>query len=494
VEDADLLGGRYRLEDQLGVGGMSVVYRARDEVLGRPVAVKVLAAAYASDDLSRRRIRAEAQAVARLSHPNITDVYDFGESVDEDGERVPYIVMELLPGLTLAQRLAEGPLRPRAGIRICAEVAAALAAAHAGDLVHRDVKPANVVLTPVGAKVLDFGIAAAVGQPDEIDNSSPVFGTPAYLAPERLTGQEVLAASDVYALGLLLYRVLTDKLPWHVETTTQMLTAHVYVEPSALPIVPGVPPEVGEIYTRCVAKNPADRPSAEEVADVLRRAGGLQKRPADDEPSTADAYQAVRTEPAVGDRAGRRGRRILTVALAALAVAAVCAAVFLFSNALDNTGHTPDAARGPGGVTNADGGSSRTGKNNDPKATTPGTAPTSSAPGTGVNGTTGAPDGGSGTTNGGAGRGATTQPGQTPTNTVPTTTLYSAGGAIVVHCQADKNAVIDDVIENAGYQATERVDGPASKVGAIFKSDTGKVRMKIKCKGNGQPVLIGDNE
>ncbi len=288
-----MLGGRYRLERKLGEGGMSVVWYARDEVLGRPVAVKVLAARLVRDEKSRRRIRAEAQAVARLSHPHITAVYDFGESVDEHGDRVPYIVMELLPGHTLAERLAEGPLRPRAAMRVCAEVASALSAAHREHLVHRDVKPANVVLTPDGAKVVDFGIAAAVGQLDEYDTNAPVFGTPAYLAPERLTSGEVLAASDVYALGLLLYRLLTNTLPWQVETTTQMLTAHVYVEPSPLPRLDKVPPEVGEIYWRCVAKNPKDRPPASEVAALLARAAGIQLRGVDDDPSLVTTMPSI---------------------------------------------------------------------------------------------------------------------------------------------------------------------------------------------------------
>src|SRR5690349_14442971 len=272
---------------------MSVVWYARDEVLGRPVAVKVLAARLVRDEKSRRRIRAEAQAVARLSHPHITAVYDFGESVDENGDRVPYIVMELLPGHTLAERLAEGPLRARAAMRVCAEVASALAAAHREHLVHRDVKPANVVLTPDGAKVVDFGIAAAVGQLDEYDTNAPVFGTPAYLAPERLTSGEVLAASDVYALGLLLYRLLTNTLPWQVETTTQMLTAHVYVEPSPMPRIDKVPPEVGDIYRRCVAKNPKDRPPASEVAAVLARAAGIQLRGVDDDPSLVTTMPSI---------------------------------------------------------------------------------------------------------------------------------------------------------------------------------------------------------
>ena len=162
VEVQQTLGGRYKLLNELGSGGMAVVWRAHDEVLGRPVAVKLLAGRYAGDPQSRARIRDEARAAATLSHPNIAQVYDFGES-DDSGICLPYVVMELINGPTLAQRVSVGPLPPRTVFRICGEVAAALAAAHADGLVHRDIKPANVMVTPGGAKVVDFGIAAAAG-------------------------------------------------------------------------------------------------------------------------------------------------------------------------------------------------------------------------------------------------------------------------------------------------------------------------------------------
>ncbi|MEW1587714.1 protein kinase [Micromonospora vinacea] len=264
-----LLAGRYRLLERLGSGGMSAVHRAYDEVLERDVAVKVLVA---SDVNARQRIRGEAKAAARLSHPHVTGVYDYGESA-VDGVEVPFVVMELLGGHTLEHRLVVGPMPPRAGLRVCAEVASALAAAHEQGLVHRDIKPGNVMLTPTGAKVLDFGIAAAAGAP-EIDFEGRLLGTPAYLAPERLQAGEVLPASDVYALGLLLYRVLTGRLPWPAEAQTGMLRAHTHVEPHPLPEIDGVPPEVHRLYRWCLAGDPADRPPAADAARILLAAAG----------------------------------------------------------------------------------------------------------------------------------------------------------------------------------------------------------------------------
>ncbi|GIF24745.1 serine/threonine-protein kinase [Actinoplanes tereljensis] len=263
MEVRQTLGGRYKLLDELGSGGMAVVWRARDEVLGRPVAVKLLAGRYTDDPQSRARIRDEARAAATLSHPNIAQVYDYGETADTG---TPYVVMELINGPTLQQRVSAGKLPPRTVFRICGEVAAALAAAHADGLVHRDIKMANIMVTPAGAKVVDFGIAAAVGpaSPEEM-----LVGTPAYLAPERLTGAEIVPGSDVYALGVLLYRLLADESPWSVESTTQMLRAHVYLEPAPLPELPGVPPAVSKLISRCLTKDPAARPSASEVSSTL---------------------------------------------------------------------------------------------------------------------------------------------------------------------------------------------------------------------------------
>ncbi|MGC9671264.1 protein kinase domain-containing protein [Planosporangium sp. 12N6] len=276
MDAVEVLGGRYRLVERLGAGGMSVVWRAHDEVLNRQVAIKVLAATLAADADSRAMIRAEAQAAARLSHPHITGVYDYGESTTGDGETVPYVVMELISGRTLAERLAGGPMPWRAALRVGAEVAAALAAAHARGLVHRDVKPANIMLTASGVKVVDFGIAAVAGETGEPRPDGTVLGTPAYLAPERLDGGPVRPASDVYALGLLLYRALAGGMPWTAETTTQMINANVQVEPRPLPAITGLPDGVTELCLRCLAKNPSDRPTSAEVARALATAAGIR--------------------------------------------------------------------------------------------------------------------------------------------------------------------------------------------------------------------------
>ena len=265
VDSERKLGGRYRLENELGRGGMAVVWHATDEVLNRPVAVKVLAGRYADDHRSRARILHEARAAATLSHPNIAQIYDFGES-EENGRPVPYVVMELINGPTLQQRVSRGPIPPRTVFRICGEVATALAVAHEDGLVHRDIKLANIMVTPAGAKVVDFGIAAVAGP---VAPEDALLGTPAYLAPELLLGGAIEPASDVYALGVLLYRLLAGAAPWSVETTTGMLKAHVHQEPQPLPELPGVPAEIVDLVGRCLAKDPAGRPDAAEVAGLL---------------------------------------------------------------------------------------------------------------------------------------------------------------------------------------------------------------------------------
>jgi serine/threonine protein kinase len=265
------LGGRYQLEQCIGVGGMSQVWRGFDEVLARPVAVKVLSTALAADARSGERVRTEARAAAQLAHPNVANVYDFGvAALPSHGADAPYIVMELVDGATLADHLAHGPMDWHIAVRVCAEVSAALAAAHSHGIVHRDVKPANVMLTPSGAKVLDFGIASSAGVRDTQQDGT-VLGTPAYLAPERLDGRAVTPATDMYAVGVVLYQCLTGRLPWKPETGPQpYVPRHGTLEP--LPDIEGLAPEVAELCTRCLSRDPDERPSSLVAALVLAEA------------------------------------------------------------------------------------------------------------------------------------------------------------------------------------------------------------------------------
>jgi serine/threonine-protein kinase len=292
---------------------MSVVWRADDEVLGRDVAVKVLSAASADDPALRRQIRAEARAAARLRHANVVAVFDYGEFTDA-GRTLSYVVMELVDGRSLADMLTGGPLPWRLVVLVGAQIAAALAAAHADGVVHRDVKPANVMVTSDGVKLVDFGISAAVGALD--DRSGQLLGTPAYLAPERIEGGPVRPSTDVYALGLLLYRGLSGRMPWDASTVTQMVKAHAYGKPAPLPMIAGLPAAVVRLVSRCLAKQPADRPSSIEVAEVLGELAGLPS-------STLLRTAAAPTVALPRAVPRRRGRELIIAAAAAVALVAV---------------------------------------------------------------------------------------------------------------------------------------------------------------------------
>ncbi len=306
------IAGRYRLIEKLGTGGMSEVWRGYDETLGRPVAVKVLSPRLADDQTFRDRLRQEALAAARLCHPHITGIFDFGQSPLDERLTVPYVVMELNDGESVAARITrQGALPWREAVAMAVEVSSALATAHARGVVHRDVTPANVMLTGGGAKVVDFGISAIVGQRDAAPDGS-LLGTPAYLAPERLAGSPVSAAYDVYALGLLLYRALAGRLPWPAENTAEALRAHLYADPEPLPSIADMPPVVADLCLRCLIKDPADRPGAAEVARDLAAVIGLQPiippvtERADDAPETArGAAPTQRLVPPGRDGLGR---------------------------------------------------------------------------------------------------------------------------------------------------------------------------------------------
>jgi eukaryotic-like serine/threonine-protein kinase len=262
-----ILSGRYRLVEQIGVGGMARVWRAHDDILDRIVAVKLLTPEHTSDPEAFARARNEARRAARIAHPNVADVYDFG-TARRGRQGAAYLVMELVRGPLLSDYLREGPLQPAYAVRVCAEVSAGLAAAHGQGIVHRDIKPANIILTPTGAKILDFGIAARIG-----DNDHPidgvVFGTPAYLAPERLGEHRVAPAADMYALGVLLYAALTGNLPWYEPRDEDLIRAHLATPARPLPAIDGIPADAAAICRACLDKRPAARPTAMAAAVIL---------------------------------------------------------------------------------------------------------------------------------------------------------------------------------------------------------------------------------
>ncbi|GHJ55021.1 hypothetical protein Nm8I071_43280 [Nonomuraea sp. TT08I-71] len=265
------LHDRYVLRERIGLGGMSEVWRADDEVLHRPVAVKALATQLAADPQLRATIQREARAAARLTHPHVTQVYDYGEATLPDGSVVPYLVMELVEGRTLADRLTGGPLAWPEAVRLAGQIAAALAAAHRIGVVHRDIKPGNVMLTETGAKVLDFGIATLAGprHPLAGQTGELLMGTPAYFAPERMTPGPADPASDVYALGALLYRTLTGRAPLPVQTWDDVLDVRAHQPPVPPLRVPGLPADVADLTLACLAVDPARRPTAAQLATRL---------------------------------------------------------------------------------------------------------------------------------------------------------------------------------------------------------------------------------
>ncbi|MFC7480846.1 serine/threonine-protein kinase [Luedemannella flava] len=264
-----LLAGRYRLLGMLGAGGMSVIWRAYDEVLRRTVALKVLAPQMAADGRRRTMVRDEARATAQLDHPHVTAVHDYGEAVAGDGSVLGFVVYELLDGESLENRLVRGPLPWNTAVEICVAVAEAVAAAHELDIVHRDITPGNVMLTNAGVKVLDFGIATTVGAPDE-DEDGTTFGTPEYVAPERLDGAPAHAATDVYALGVLLYEMLMGEPPFRADNWDELAAIQRSDVPPIPRNVPGLPLDVARLCQSCLDPNPKRRPSAEVVVDRLR--------------------------------------------------------------------------------------------------------------------------------------------------------------------------------------------------------------------------------
>jgi serine/threonine-protein kinase len=265
----ELLGGRYRLIEPLGEGGMATIYRAHDEQLRRDVAVKLLRPEYGRDSAFVARFRQEAQAAASLNHPNVVNVFDYG--TDRAG---PFIVMEVVDGGDLQSLIREeAPLPPVAAAEIARQIADALAAAHARGIVHRDIKPSNVLLAPGGrVKVVDFGIARAFSEA-QLTLPGTTLGSVHYFSPEQARGETVTPSSDLYSLGLVLFEMLTGQRAWRGESPAAVAMARLAGEaPAPSSLQPGVPRGLDLIVRRALASDPDDRyPSASAFSQALQR-------------------------------------------------------------------------------------------------------------------------------------------------------------------------------------------------------------------------------
>ena len=275
-------GGRFQLRSLLGAGGMASVYLAYDSVLDRQVAVKTLHTELGREQSFRERFRREAQSVAKLTHTNIVSVFDSGED-EIDGSLVPYIVMEYVEGKPLRTVLDEdiaqfGAMPADRALKITGDVLAALEVSHEMGLVHRDIKPGNVMLTKRGVvKVMDFGIARAMQSGvTSMTQTGMVVGTPQYLSPEQALGRGVDARSDLYSVGIMLFELLTGRLPFDADSPLAIAYAHVQEEPVApSSINQSVPPAVDALIARSLKKNPNERfPSADSMHDECTRIGG----------------------------------------------------------------------------------------------------------------------------------------------------------------------------------------------------------------------------
>jgi serine/threonine protein kinase len=329
--ESQLLNNRYKLLTQIAAGGMALVYKAQDTMLNRIVAVKILRESFAESPAFQKRFVREAQSAANLTHPNIVTVYDFGR----DGDR-QYIVMEYVEGRDLKSVIrGEGPLPVARAVNIAVQICAGVGAAHRLGVVHCDVKPQNVILTPEGqAKVTDFGIARAFSAAAPVGYTESVWGTPHYFSPEQAEGSQPTPASDVYSIGIVLFEMLTGRLPFEGDNQQQLALAHLRdAPPPVTQFNPQVPPPLEQIVAQTLAKEPAKRyRTADQLGRILteyqhgaEQATGLQ---APMLPSQAQAGVSA-SQPILQEE--RPGFDWLAWTLAAIALIAIIGLLVLWT-------------------------------------------------------------------------------------------------------------------------------------------------------------------
>ena len=351
----DTLGDRYVLSALLGAGGMAEVFLAHDRLLDRDLALKILRDEYAKDEGFVGRFRKEARSAAALSHPNVVQVYDQGCA--EDGRH--YITMEYVPGGSLRDlTLERGVLDPAEAARLASQVAEALGTAHERGIVHRDIKPQNVLLDEAGdAKVADFGIAVAASR-TSTSGTNQVFGTATYMSPEQAMGEQVAPASDLYSLGVVLYEMLTGSVPFEAEGALATAMKHVTEQPlSPRERNPSIPEAMDALVMGLLSKNPEDRyHSAAHLAEDLRRARdglplaflGAAGQPETARAPTSAAGGAHSGEP--GSESRGRKRPVVTGLVALAALLALLGAL-----GWDLT-RDPEGAKAVGALTTSEGG------------------------------------------------------------------------------------------------------------------------------------------
>jgi serine/threonine-protein kinase len=348
----ELIGGRYEIEELVGTGGMSSVYRARDRVLERRVALKILHEHFSADPEYVERFRREARAIARLNHPNIVTVIDRGEF----GKR-QFIVFEHIPGENLKEVVErEGQLPVAQALALTHQIARGLAFAHQHGVVHRDVKPQNVLLDESGtAKVTDFGIARSLDPGEELTQTGTLLGTSDYIAPEQASGEPIDARSDQYSLGVLLYELLTGAVPYPADSFMAVAMRHLRDPvPSVRERRRDVPDRVDKIVVRAMAKSPADRfPSIEAMMGAIEGAladtgEGAGRNEATGVHARVERPSPSRSAARPGPRRRQRRRRFAPLLLALLVVGAGAIALGLILAGRDGGGS--GAAGSIGGV------------------------------------------------------------------------------------------------------------------------------------------------